>query len=625
MRIAVASGKGGTGKTTVAVNLARMAADAGRRVQLLDCDVEEPDCALFLHPQFSHTQAVELAIPEVDEAACTHCGVCGDVCEFHAIVSLPSTVLVFPELCHSCGACTVLCPQGAITETPRRTGSVQGGSSEALATVVGTLDIGEAKSPPVIKAVRARTDPRPIWSSSTRRREHRARSSRQCAVRTSSYWSASLRPSVCTTSNLPSRPFAMLGLPLAVVANRADIGDERLQEYCRREGIEILLEIPDDRRLAEASHAVCSPSRCCLDIASASLPYWIESPRWSAGLRARGRLSHRRRSEGARDHQRQGRHRQDERGRGVRCARRATRSWPTATSTRPTCTWWSRPSQGEAHDVLCPQARGHRYEQVHPLRRMSGTLPLRRRGPRPTAHRPVRVRGLRPLLAAVPGGRCPLRAALNGEWSLSETPWGPLVHARLGVAEDNSGKLVSLVREEARKVAEERGLPTVLIDGAPGIGCPVIASLTGATLVLVVTEPTVSGRHDLGRVLQLVHHFGLPFAVCVNKSDVNAEIAAEIAAEAEAAGALFVRTVRYDPGVTHAMVSGRQRGGRKGRAALRRCERRPHGAVATHGGDIGQMRARQPGVIALGKSDQTRRTTRLLGPFRSPARRMEQV
>jgi len=181
--------------------------------------------------------------------------------------------------------------------------------------------------------------------------------------------------------------------------------------------------------------------------------------------------------------------------------------------------------------------------------------------------------------------------AVSGEWSLAETPWGPLVHARLGVAEDNSGKLVSLVREEARRVAEGRALKTILIDGAPGIGCPVIASLTGATLVLVVTEPTISGRHDMARVLELVGHFRLPFAVCVNKADINAPMAAEIEGDAQRAGALFVRSVRYDGAVTQAMVRGgsvvdgqadRQRDGaaadlvtlwQRTAAALERCER----------------------------------------------------
>lgn len=155
-----------------------------------------------------------------------------------------------------------------------------------------------------------------------------------------------------------------------------------------------------------------------------------------------------------------------------------------------------------------------------------------------------------------PANAIRLEPAANGEWSVAETPWGPLVEARLGVAEDNSGKLVTLVRAEARRVAQERALDTVIIDGAPGIGCPVIASLAAASLALVVTEPTVSGRHDLGRVLALARHFRLPFAVCVNKSDLNPSVAQVIEKEALAAGALFVTSVRYDRAVTEAMVAG---------------------------------------------------------------------
>ena len=145
---------------------------------------------------------------------------------------------------------------------------------------------------------------------------------------------------------------------------------------------------------------------------------------------------------------------------------------------------------------------------------------------------------------------------VNGAWMVSETRFGPLVHARLGAAEDNSGKLVTLVRNEARSVAEEQGLPLVIVDGSPGIGCPVIASLAGADLVLAITEPTVSGRHDLDRVLQVVRQFRLPFAVCINKADLNPELDERIAAEAFAAGAAFVATVDYDPAVTYAQVVG---------------------------------------------------------------------
>jgi MinD superfamily P-loop ATPase len=169
---------------------------------------------------------------------------------------------------------------------------------------------------------------------------------------------------------------------------------------------------------------------------------------------------------------------------------------------------------------------------------------------------PIACEGCGLCMRICPAGAVALEPVINGEWAVAETPWGPLVHARLGVAEDNSGKLVSLVRQEARRIAQERGLSTVLVDGAPGIGCPVIASLTGATLALMVTEPTVSGRHDLDRVVELTRHFRRPFAVCINKADLNPAVADEIAAEARAAGARFVMRVRYDRAVTDAMVAG---------------------------------------------------------------------
>ncbi|MBN2345249.1 MAG: ATP-binding protein [Candidatus Aminicenantes bacterium] len=154
---------------------------------------------------------------------------------------------------------------------------------------------------------------------------------------------------------------------------------------------------------------------------------------------------------------------------------------------------------------------------------------------------------------------CPERAidfpkSLCGEWMISDTRCGPMVHARLKAAAENSGKLVSLVRREARRIAEEEGRPQIVVDGPPGIGCPVIASLSGASLVLVVTEPTVSGEHDLERVLALARHFDMPAAVCVNKWDLNPAMAERIEGRAAAAGAKISGRVRYDPGVTAAQL-----------------------------------------------------------------------
>lgn len=157
---------------------------------------------------------------------------------------------------------------------------------------------------------------------------------------------------------------------------------------------------------------------------------------------------------------------------------------------------------------------------------------------------------------------CPQQAIdfperLCGEWMVSDTRCGPMVHARLGVAAENSGKLVATVRQEARRIAEEQGRKLVIVDGPPGIGCPVIASLSGAAQVLVVTEPTVSGEHDLARVLKLAAHFGIPAAICVNKWDLNPEMTERIEKQARAVGATVAGRIRYDRAVTQAQIQER--------------------------------------------------------------------
>jgi len=144
---------------------------------------------------------------------------------------------------------------------------------------------------------------------------------------------------------------------------------------------------------------------------------------------------------------------------------------------------------------------------------------------------------------------------------ISETRCGPMVYARLAAAAENSGKLVSSVRREARRIAEERNLPLVLADGPPGIGCPVIASLAGTSLALVVAEPTVSGEHDLDRALRLARHFRIPAAVCVNKGDLNPEKTRQIEREAEQEGARSVGRIRYDLSFTRAQLAERSVGG----------------------------------------------------------------
>jgi len=157
---------------------------------------------------------------------------------------------------------------------------------------------------------------------------------------------------------------------------------------------------------------------------------------------------------------------------------------------------------------------------------------------------------------------CPARAIdfperVSGEWYVSRTCHGDMVHARLGAAAENSGKLVSVVRREAQRLAKENDKALVLVDGPPGIGCPVIASVTGASAVLIVTEPTVSGRHDMERVAKLARHFRVPAGLCINKWDLNPDMASALAADAGAMGIAMLGRVRYDRAVTDAMVAGR--------------------------------------------------------------------
>ena len=248
MILAIASGKGGTGKTTVAVNLARVADEP---VQLLDCDVEEPNAHLFLRGSPGKEEVVEILIPAVDGSLCDACGECGRICQYHAIVQLKGPPLVFPDLCHGCGGCARVCPTGAIREAGRRIGVIGTLTAGAISLIQGRLDVGVAMVPPLIRAVKARrsADLPAILD---------APPGTSCPV------IVTLRGADGAILVTEPTPFGLhdltlavdmiraLGLPFGVVVNRVGVGDGRVHEYCRAQGIPILLEIPDDRRIAEA-------------------------------------------------------------------------------------------------------------------------------------------------------------------------------------------------------------------------------------------------------------------------------------------------------------------------------------------------------------------------------------
>lgn len=248
MIISVASGKGGTGKTTVATNLACTVSGS---VQLLDCDVEEPNAHLFMKPAFQSEDRVYTMVPAVDQKRCSGCRRCAEICRYSAIALVGGKVLTFPELCHGCGGCLEVCPEQAITEGGRELGTIECGHSRGVGFIHGRLRVGEAMAPPLIRQVRARADVASVTIID-------APPGTSCPV------IAAMRGADFVLMVTEPTPFGLhdlklaveavqtLNIPCGLVINRADLGYDGVHAYARREGLPVLLEIPFAREIAAA-------------------------------------------------------------------------------------------------------------------------------------------------------------------------------------------------------------------------------------------------------------------------------------------------------------------------------------------------------------------------------------
>jgi MinD superfamily P-loop ATPase len=251
MRLAIASGKGGTGKTTVATNLAMVAARHGRSVAFVDCDVEEPNGHLFLKPELSEQHCVHEPVPQVDLARCVWCDKCSEICQFSAIVCIGEQVLVYPDLCHGCGGCVLVCPAGAIAEFPHEIGIVESGWSGPVQYVSGKLHIGKARAVPVIRAAKSTSIQADLTILD-------APPGTSCpvveTVRDTDYVILVTEPTPFGLHDLKIAVDVVrkLQLPHGVVVNRASLSNPEVRSFCTSKGIPILAEIPDDRRVAEA-------------------------------------------------------------------------------------------------------------------------------------------------------------------------------------------------------------------------------------------------------------------------------------------------------------------------------------------------------------------------------------
>ena len=255
MKIAIASGKGGTGKSTVATNFAYLLSKNYKDICLLDCDVEEPNSHIFLKPYFNKTEKIYVATPEVNQEKCIKCGKCAEVCQFNALAFVKDKVLIFPELCHGCGSCALACPVNAIGKKGREVGVVEQGCGEGFGFIHGKLRIGEAMSPPLIKAVKK-----------TVLKENGEEYKIQildCPPGTSCPAIAAVYGTDYVFMVTEPTPFGLydlnlgvevikkLGIPFGIIINRSGENDSLIENYAKTQKIEILAKIPDDRKIAE--------------------------------------------------------------------------------------------------------------------------------------------------------------------------------------------------------------------------------------------------------------------------------------------------------------------------------------------------------------------------------------
>lgn len=589
INITIASGKGGTGKTLVATNLAAILSKAGRNVTYLDCDVEAPNGHLFLKPFIEKDEAIEILSPvSVDPDKCINCGRCAEACTYNAIAVTSKEVIIFPELCHVCGACTIVCPEDAVIEKVKKIGHLFHGfcsKSQGKETTIdyhyALLETGEGgMSPRLISRVKEFNGPDITINDSP--------PGTACsAVETAMDADLVVLVTDPTPFGLNDLKLAVemcrkIGQEPVVLVNRADYRDNALQEYCRNTELLIIGEIPDDREIAVAySSGGLVVDRIpryigVFEKIADNIEQEVRKGKKNPPLRA------------------------DDRSQDITPSLPELSPVPVGPSpcelvvisgkggTGKTSLTASFASLADAcvisdcdvdaadlHLILKPEIKRKGFFSGGVVSRIDqnkcitcgrcfnecrfNAIKKEENGEGGIVYQidSLACEGCGVCALVCPEDAVITRPAINGEWFVSRNRFNqPMTHAKLGIAEENSGRLVTIIREKAVDLARNETLRNVVIDGSPGTGCPVIASLTGAAYALIVTEPTVSGVHDLKRILDLTRHFGVPSGVVINKVDLNLVKAEEIVAMTGEYEAELIGDIPYDRVVTDAQMEG---------------------------------------------------------------------
>jgi MinD superfamily P-loop ATPase len=580
MIISIASGKGGTGKTTFAVNLAYALAQRGDRTRLLDCDVEEPNDHLFVKPEFTEKKPVTAMKPVWDKEKCIGCGKCADACNYNAMAVVKGQVLIFNELCHSCGVCSFVCPENALTETPKPIGEVQASNKGSFFFAHGLLNIGEALAPNVVHAVKAYTDPEAVniidASPGTACPVVEAVEGADAAVLVTEPTPFGLHDlKLAVGLTLKKR------VPTGILINRSNGKDQIITQYAESIGLPIVGRIPFKREyavsyssggiLTETYSEFRDNMLAIYDNITAmkemTVPPVPEEEIYAVEESAPSPF----RSGDASDFK------EITIISGKGGTGKTTVAAALAQLVESKVLSDNDVDAADLHLLLKPTVReSHEFSGgvtalIDPEKCTACALcaeschfnAIHFNGP---SNERLEKTYFIDDLACEGCGLCPLvcpvqaissEAVTNGHWYVSATDFGPMVHARLGIAEENSGKLVTQVRNHSAKLARSLKLSSILADGPPGTGCPVIASVSGTDLVLIITEPTVSGVHDLERVLRLTEHFRVPARVIINKADLNEKQAALIKDMAWEYDSEVIAEIPFDRHVNDALMAGK--------------------------------------------------------------------
>jgi len=582
LKIAISSGKGGTGKTFVATNLAFVLRKKYRDVSYFDCDVEEPNGHLFIKPYFKRIEDINIMSPVgVDSEKCTLCGKCARACTYNAIVVGKERVMLFKELCHVCGACSIVCPEHAIIEKERKIGILRDGEGKGLRCVDSLLEIGEGgMSPRLIQRVKENCG-------------------KGISILDSPPGTAC--PVVETVKNVDlcvlvtdPTPFGINDLKLSVdmareigqepviVVNRANYRDNELKKYCKNENLKIIGEIPDMREIAEMYSVG--------DIVSEkNEKYSALFDRIARRIldRAKKKFSVSAKTDKSKSFkdvdiekakpQMLG----EKRGQLRELVVISGKGGTGKTSITACFAALSENSiisdcdvdAADLHLILKPDYKEKGYfsggfnAEIDPEKctgcgecmrycRFSAIKEIETDSSLGKKYEidPVACEGCGVCNIVCKFDAVKIKNAVNGQWYISDTGYGPMSHAKLGVAEENSGRLVTLVKDKARIIAGKGKTESAIMDGAPGTGCPVISSLNGAKYAVVVTEPTVSGIHDMKRILEVTKHFGVESGVIVNKFDLNEKNTDKIREMCKKEGIEALGIIPYDTVITDAQM-----------------------------------------------------------------------